>query len=389
MGCPFHKTKRSLWKKIKSLFLFTNVDTINLKAILDATIDAIITINDQKQIISFNRAAERLFGFAKEEVLGKNVNIIIPEPFHNQHDGYIDHYLKTGEKKIIGIGREVIAQTKDGSILPIDLAVSEVSLNQKRFFTGIIRDIRQKKEAEIAKQKNIRMEAEAAAKNEYISILSHELRTPLTAIQGSLGLLSAEQEFSEKTKELLSIAYRNVERLGTIVKDLLDIEKLQAGKLQLESKPIPLIPLVKEAVATFRLIANKKEIVLVDETPSIDIYVFADYTRLIQVCLNLLSNAIKFSPPGEKVAISLQALQNTVRISVEDHGPGIPESLHPKLFTPFFQIVQDNTRPEGVGLGLYTCKKIIAQFGGQIGFTANTGSGTIFYFELPIYTAPA
>lgn len=386
MGCPFFKNNtRSFWHKLKSFFSFTDASTINLQAILDTTIDAIITIDEKKEILSFNKAAERIFGYTKDEVIGRNVNILMPEPFHIEHDGYLDHYFQTGEKKIIGIGREVVALRKDGSVFPIDLAVSEVILDRSRLFTGIIRDITQKKEAEELKQKNIRMEAEVSAKNEYISILSHELRTPMTAIQGSLGLILIEKDFPEKTQDLLSIAYRNAERLGNITKIILDVEKLQSGKLEMELKPTLLVPLVKESIATSQFLARAQKVTLVDELPLMDIWVLSDHNRLIQVCLNLISNAIKFSPSGEKVRVYLKIMGEKVRVSVEDYGPGIAESFQPKLFTPFSQASQGNMKVEGIGLGLHICKKIMDQFGGEIGFTTQEGNGSTFYFELPIY----
>lgn len=385
MDCPFTSRKTSsFWCKLKNFFFFDRVNTSNIKGILDTTIDAIIAINEQKQIIAFNRAAEHIFGYSKDEVFGRNVNMLMPEPFYSQHDSYVDHYLQTGEKRIIGIGREVVAKRKDGSTFPIDLAVTEMVVSARRMFTGIIRDITQKKEAEELKQKNIRMQAEAEAKSEYISILSHELKTPLTAIQGSLGLLLQEKCLAQKSQELLSIAYRNTERLGNIIKAVLDIEKFQEGKIQIDLKNTALVALLKETIATSQFIAEKNDVKLVDQLPLDDVHVLVDDNRLIQVCLNLLSNAIKFSPPGGTVVVSMRTSPGKVCVFVKDSGCGIPEEFHTKMFTPFSQAVGGNRKTEGVGLGLHICKKIIDLFGGSIGFTTEEGKGTTMYFELPL-----
>jgi signal transduction histidine kinase len=310
----------------------------------------------------------------------------MPEPFRSLHDGYVDHYLQTGEKRIIGIGREAIGQRKDGSMFPIDLAVSEVRVNRERFFTGIVRDITQKKDAEALKAQNISMEAASQAKNEYIAVLSHELKTPLTAIRGSLGLLLAENGGAEKSRKLLSIAYRSTERLEGMLKDVLDMEKLQVGKLSMEKGPVSLGPLVKEAMVAVRAAAEAKGITLIDAIPSVQVRVFVDYNRLLQVCLNLLTNAIKFSYPEGKVTVSLEVVQDKVRVSVEDRGVGIPKEFLPKLFLPFSRA---NQREEGTGLGLHICKKIIEQLDGKMGVTTPKGEGSVFYFELPVYTQKA
>jgi signal transduction histidine kinase len=242
-----------------------------------------------------------------------------------------------------------------------------------------------KEEAEALRQKNIRMEAEAKAKSEYISILSHELKTPLTAIQGSLGILLSE-DLPERPKELLSIAYRNTERLGNIIKAVLDVERFQEGKFKIESKIISVVPLLKEAIATSQFLAQKKNIYIIDEVPLDDVCVFSDYNRLFQVCLNLLSNAIKFSYFEGKVTVSMEVTENRVIVYVKDEGCGVPEYFRSQLFMPFSQASQGDMKAEGVGLGLHISKKIIDLFGGKIGCDSIEGQGAIFYFELPKYS---
>ncbi len=355
------------WQKIRTFFSAKNTDANYLKAILDTTIDAIITIDQHKKIEIFNKTAEHVFGFTKEEVVGKDISV-----------------LALDNIPTAGMNIETTAKRKNSSTFSIDIAASKVDTT-KQLFT--IRDITLRKESETLKLQNIRMETEANAKNEYVSILGHELRTPLTSIQGSLGLLLDEKELSAKEKELLSIAYRNAERLGNIIRDVIDIGRLQAGKLKIELNPISLVPLVKEAIAVWRLIANTKGVILVDTIPEIEIIVLVNYDRLIQVCLNMLSNAVKFSHPGQTITISMQPSENNVRISVEDEGIGISEAFRPRLFTAFSQADYGNTKIEGVGLGLHISKRIVEQFGGIIGYVSKKERGTVFYFDLPIYRA--
>lgn len=377
---------RNIFKKAYLLFKRKEAfSSANLQAILDTTVDAIITISEKACILSFNKTAEKMFGYSRQEVIGENVHILMPEPFHSQHDTYIQNYLKTGQKKIIGIGRELVAKRKDGSLFPIDLAVSEICTGSQHVFTGIIRDITERKKAEEEREKNIRMEAEMIAKNEYISILVHELRTPLTAIYSSLELLIEEKEVSFKVGEYLEIANRNAERLVRIVNDVLDVAKIQAGKLKVELGSASLMEIVNEAIVCSKPIADKTGIQLVVLWPAQDITVFTDGSRLVQVLLNLFSNAIKFSPKKGKVTITMGNTSNQAQILVQDQGKGIPEEFYAKIFTPFSQAAISSSHSfGGTGLGLHICKNIMEQLGGEITFSSKKDEGTTFCLHVPI-----
>lgn len=391
MGCPFHRKFPSAWQVIRQWISFSltrksALSVANLQAILDTTVDAIVTIDEHAKILAFNKAAEKMFGYPAREVFGKNVSLLMPEPFHSQHDQYVQHYLDTGIKKIIGIGREVVGQRKGGAVFAIDIAVSEVFTGSKRLFTAIIREITAQKKALEEAAANIRMTAELKAKNEFISILGHELRTLLCAIHGALGLLVAENEQSIKTQELCSIAYRASTRLIGIVNDLLDISKIEAGKLIVTLRPTSITTVVREAVAIAKAMMQNMGITLVADIPSSDLLVLGDESRLLQVMQNLLSNAAKFSPPQGQIVVSLQEIDGKARICVCDQGCGIPAEYHEKIFTPFFQVPHPDTRAVGgTGLGLHLCRSILEQLHGNIAFTTETNQGATFYFELPIY----
>lgn len=388
MGCPFYRSKGSFfWNRLTSLFKKKSntlpLSVENLQAILDNTFDAIVTINTESRIIAFNKAAEHMFGYTKEEALGEPVTILMPEPYHSAHNTYVENYLKTGVKKILGFGREVIAKRKDATEFPIHLAVEEVVTKNGRLFTGVIRDITLQKESEKAQQENMRIAAELKVQNEFIAILSHELRSPLTAIRGALALLLPEQNLSEKCRELITIAYRQVMRLGILIGNILELQKVQHGLLQVELHAVSIKDVVQEAIVSMEVAARAKEVVVRNQSANVEVRVYADYDKLLQVLNNLLSNAIKFSPPKAEVVISIEIVGDHVRVSVHDHGPGFPKKFASKIFTAFAQAeTGDNRSKEGAGLGLAICKSIIEKFQGIIGYYIDANQGTTFYFEL-------
>ena len=391
MGCPFHRNDSGwFWKKIKDLFrrvikepsVFSSK---NLAAILETTVDTIVTINEKSIVLAFNQAAEKTFGYTKEEIIGKSVTLLMPEPFHSQHDSYVQNYIKTGIKKIIGIGREAIGKRKDGSVFPIFISVSEVFTESERLFTAIIQDLTEEKQSEEIVKSNIRLEGEIAAKNEYISILGHELRTPLTAIYGSLSLLNKQSDLLEKVHELVSIAFRNTERLLHVINEVLDVTKIQSGRIKIELAPISISPLIEEAISFSKPFAEQLDVQLVFTPPTFDITILADYDRLIQVMMNILSNAIKFSPQHAKIIITVELMESVLRVAVQDFGKGIPLTFHERIFTPFSQSSSRARVAGGSGLGLYICKLIMEQLHGKIDYTTKENEGTTFFVEIPIY----
>ena len=348
-----------------------------LSAVIDNVVDGIITIGERGAIESFNPAARRIFGYSDEEVLGQNIKMLMPEPYHSEHDGYLDHHITTGEKKIIGIGREVVGRRKDGSTFPMELAVSEVTINDKRYFVGITRDITERKRVE-------------QMQKEFVSTVSHELRTPLTSIQGSLGLIlgGVVGELPEKVKALLTIANNNSERLIHLINEILDMEKVSAGKMQFDYVVTKLIPVIALGVESNKGYGDQLKVhFALDTGPDDGLMVRIDEKRIAQVMSNLLSNAAKYSPPDATVDISIKPSEKSVRISVHDHGKGIPEEFKPKIFGKFSQADSSDTRQKaGTGLGLHITKAIVEQHGGTIGFESGEAAGTTFYVDLPLWS---
>ncbi len=350
-----------------------------MSAILNNVVDGIVTIDKKGTIETFNPAAEMIFGYASYEVIGKNVKCLMPEPYHGEHDGYLQNYHDTGEAKIIGTGREVIGQRKDGSTFPMELAVSAMDVSGVQMFTGIVRDITDRKQADLAKA-------------EFVSTVSHELRTPLTSIKGSLGLIrsGALGALPDKLGSMLNIAYNNSERLVLLINDILDMEKIQAGKMDFHMQAIEVASLLKSAMEANKGYGDEHGVTFGCECFDDTIKVLGDKDRLMQVLSNLMSNAAKFSPEGEQVDLSVARRGDTIRMSVKDSGPGIPEEFRKSIFEKFSQADSSDTRQKGgTGLGLSISKAIVEQHGGSIGFDTVTGKGATFYVDLSEFAEQA
>jgi len=346
-----------------------------LSAIIDTVVDGIVTIDRHGVIHTFNPAAERIFGHPAAEVIGQNVRLLMPEPYRSAHDGYLRNYLHTGKPKVIGLRREVAGQCQDGSTFPMDLAVSEMDINGERMFTGIVRDITERKKIE-------------RLKSEFVATVSHELRTPLTSIHGALGLLVGKHgaALSEKGRHLLEMASRNSERLTLLINDLLDLEKIESGSLNFDFKALDLATLVQQALAASDGYAHRYAVTLRLAEVSPTAVVWGDEHRLLQVLANLLSNAIKYSPQGDEVVVSVTQRAQRYRVSVQDHGRGIPDEFCSRMFQRFAQADSSDTREKGgTGLGLSVSKAIVERLGGVIDYVSELGVGTDFFFELPAW----
>ncbi|MDP4029122.1 MAG: PAS domain S-box protein [Gallionella sp.] len=608
-----------------------------VRSIVENVVDGLITIDERGVVKSFNKAAEGIFGYAAAEVIGNNIRMLMPEPYHSEHDGYLHNYLSTGKKKIIGIGREVAGKRKNGKTFPMDLAVSEMQMADRRVFIGLVRDIterkntveaiarisnfnraiidgaehliittgkdgiiqsfnrsaethlgykaeeligkatpalfhdadevvrrahelrkfgisvepgfevfvvrakqlfggdthewtyirkdgsrfpvvltvtalrdgqgeinaylgiatditeRKKSEDELRKlsraveqspvsvmitnaKGNIeyvnakfseitgytaqevmgrnpriiqsglttamvyqsmwqtilggqqwrgklqnrkksgelfweeiyisairdsegkttnfvavkediteRMKIERM-KNEFISTVSHELRTPLTSIRGALALIAGGVvgELPAAVKPLVDIAHKNSERLILLVNDILDIEKIEAGKMEFTAKPVKLMPLLHQALDGNRAYAEQYKVGYELEGEPPDVMVNVDANRLMQVFANLLSNAAKFSPAGSRVLVAAEHIDQRIRVMVKDNGPGIPDEFKGRIFQKFAQADSSDTRKKGgTGLGLSITKAIVEQMGGSIGFESQPNVQTVFYVEFP------
>lgn len=343
------------------------------KAIVENVVDGIITIDKMGTIKNVNPATAKIFGYSEEEMVGQNVKILMPDPYQSEHDGYLKHHRVTGEERIIGIGREVEGLRKNGEVFPLELAVSAMEINGEEQFTGIVRDITDRKQAEKIKE-------------EFISTVSHELRTPLTSIRGSIGLLTGglAGEFSDKAQQLLSIASNNTERLLMLINDILDLSKIESGKMDFHFDEVNLNNFLNEAIESNKGYASQHNVSFALDTSVSGARIYADAHRLMQVMNNLMSNAAKFSSPGDEILVSAHRHHQQIRISVTDHGSGIPKELEPRIFDKFTQADSSDTRQVGgTGLGLNITKAMVEKHNGRIAFVSELGVGTTFYFDIP------
>ncbi len=346
---------------------------LHQRTVLDTIADAVITINEKGEIESFNPAAELIFGYQAEEIVGENVSMLLPEDERVSHQGYTDNSTLSSPS-VINLRRDLEGRRKDGSQFPLELNVAPIKRAGKRGFVGVLRDITERKRID-------------KMKNEFVSTVSHELRTPLTSIRGSLGLVTggAMGELSGPVSEMLTIASNNTERLLLLINDILDIQKIESGQMAFKFQAMELKPFLEQVVEENSAYGEQFGVSLVINYMVDNAKVFADKDRLKQVMANLLSNAAKFSPEGATVEINVARHHERIRISVTDHGPGIPADFHGKIFEKFTQSDSSDTRQKGgTGLGLSISKIIVEKHGGRIDFVSREGVGTTFFIELPL-----
>ena len=353
------------------------------QAVFSTVVDGIVVIDDRGCIQLFNPAAETIFGYRSGEVLGKNVSLLMPEAARAAHDGYLDRYVQGGEARIIGIGREEQGRRKDGSLFPIELAISETRLGDRHLFTGVVRDISARKRAEeelIAAREAA--EAASRAKSEFLSSMSHELRTPMNAILGFAQLLE-EEALNEQQAESVHEILEAGRHLLDLINDVLDLSSIEAGRISAHLESVPLRPMVENCLATMRSLAAQRNIDLRCEV-SCECHVRVDPRRLRQVLLNLLSNAIKYNREGGRVWVDCEALEDGFsRITVGDSGIGIASEAMARLFQPFERLETVYSGIEGAGIGLALSKRLVEAMQGRIGASSCEGEGSRFWIELP------
>lgn len=476
-----------------------------LEAVLDGIADGVITSDPSGEILTANAATGRILRCDPAALVGRKVRELVPERDRAGHDEYMRR-LDQLPDPLLRAGMETTGLRADGSEFPVELSFSRLNLGGQRVYSGILRDISERKAAEAELQSlslRLRLALESAQlgawdwdvvgnvlvwddqmyalygiareafegayaawlagvhpedrarcdeaiqaalrgekpydlefrvcwpdgairwikadgqvlrnaagqaqrmvginydvtgrkqvermKNEFISTVSHELRTPLTSIRGALGLVidGFAGEVPEQAREMINIAHNNSERLVRLINDILDMEKIEAGKMTLELRPVELRSLLERAVADNAGYASEHQVrfEIRGRVPELQVYV--DHDRMLQVLANLLSNAAKFSPAGETVAVSAVLANGSARISVEDRGPGIPEEFQQRIFGKFAQADSSDTRQKGgTGLGLSITKAIVESHGGTIGFDTSADKGTVFHFDLPVRSAP-
>jgi two-component system sensor kinase FixL len=357
----------------------------HLQSILDTVLDATVVIDPTGIMLSFNASAVRQFGYTPEEAIGQNVSMLMPNPYRDQHDGYLARYLNTGEKRIIGVDRVVVGRRKDGSTFPMKLAVGEMRQGDLVYFTGFIRDLTEREESQ-AMLDQARSELARLARlnelGEMASTLAHELNQPLSAIanyvQGCRRMLDKiDEEHANRMRGALDEAAKQALRAGDIIRHLREF----VTRGETDKGPEDINRLVEEAGALALVGSRERGIKSVFDFGADSSMVVADRVQIQQVLINLMRNAMEAmrdSTNKELIIRTRHVSAEWLRVEVQDTGPGIADEIAPQLFQPFV-----TTKPNGMGIGLSISRRIIESHGGELTVGRNAAGGATFAFSLP------
>jgi len=342
------------------------------RSIVESAVDAIVVIEALGRIEAFNPAAERLFGYGEHEVTGRNVSMLMPSPYHEEHDAYLARYLETGVQKIVGIGREVTGLRRDGTTFPLHLSVGEMTVAGELKFTGIIHDL----SARVRIEEQLREHTALARLGEMAAVIAHEVKNPLAGVRGAIQVIGTRLPREGKDAAIVKEIVTRIDALNGLMQDLL----LFARTPQPNPAPVDLAALVMTTADLLSGDPARKEIEVTvgGSAPSIE----ADADLLKIVFENLLVNGAQAMHGRGTIRVSLSSVDDTCRIAFSDSGPGIPLEVREKIFTPFF-----TTKVRGSGLGLPTAKRLIEAHRGQISIVCPPGGGTTVTIQLPTQSA--
>ena len=351
------------------------------QALLDAAVDAIVVIDERGQIITFNRAAERTFGYAAAHVLGKSVSILMDEPNRSEHGQYVARYVVSGEARIIGKGREVEARRANGDLFPVSLSVGEAVDGDKRRFVGIVRDLSEQRAAEQSARSLELKLAHVGRFNlmgEMAAGIAHEIRNPLASMSGSIQILRQELPLSEDQSQLMNIVLRESERLNETIRSFLSFARPQ---------PLSMTRMdVRTAVSeTARLLQNDAQLAdtheIAVDVPPTEVWFDGDESQIRQIVWNLATNGLRAMPDGGQLRLAARtdAASHEVVIGVHDQGVGIASEDMDGIFQPF-----RGGFARGTGLGLSIVHRIASDYGGEVRVTSEKGRGTSVEVALPV-----
>jgi PAS domain S-box-containing protein len=367
----------------------------HLRATLDTSLDAIVSMDACGNVSEWNHAAERLFGYSREEALGRDMaELIIPPEYRARHRAGLARYLETEQPRVMGSRLELSALRRDGSEFPVELTITRILVDGPPAFTGYLRDISDRRRIEAEREQLLEAERAARAdaeqagriKDEFLATLSHELRTPLSAILGWTHLLRSGIMTPDKLERGLEVIERNSHAQTRIIEDLLEMSRIISGKVRLDVQPVDLSVIIAAAVDSAAPAAAAKDIRLQRIVDPLATAVSGDPNRLQQVVWNLLSNALKFTPKAGRVLVVLERVESHIELSVSDTGQGIAPEFLPHVFDRFRQADSSTTRQHGgLGLGLSIVRQLVEMHGGSVrAASPGEGQGTTVTIALPL-----
>ena len=339
------------------------------RAVIDSAVDGIIVIDSHGRVESFNPAAERLFGYTAAEVLGHNVDMLMPSPYHEEHDTYLARYLATGHAKIIGKGREVEGRRKDGTTFPLHLSVGEITIDGGRRFTGILHDLTSR----VRLEQQLREQAALAKLGEMAAVIAHEVKNPLAAIRGAVQIFGDRLARDGANTQILKEIVVRIDSLDQLMKDLLLFARPPKPRRML-TDVVALVAATAELLSRDPMF-REMEVELAGQ--ALPVSVDAEMLRI--VFQNLLINGAHAMGGRGMLRVGFGTQDSTCEIAFSDAGPGIPENIREKIFLPFF-----TTKSRGSGLGLPTAKRLVEAHHGDISITCPPAGGTTVLVRLPV-----
>jgi len=351
--------------------------------------EAIISANSLGLVLSWNPSAKKIFGYNKREILGKPLSLLVPEKFREAHLAGFRRFCEGGKPTVLGRTVEMVGLRKDGLEFPLDLSLSSWESDGELFFAATMRDITERKESHAALQ-SAKEEADNAnrAKSDFLSSMSHELRTPLNAILGFGQLLqfNPKEPLSKAQNSSVDMIMKGGAHLLELINDILDLAKIESGNVEFSFENIQISTVIEECLPLVSDMAEKRGIdINIEEPDGGGGGILTDFTRIKQVLINLLSNALKYNRDGGSLTIRIEGMPSGMqRISIVDTGHGIPQHLLVDLFKPFSRLGAESTEIEGTGIGLVVCKQLVESMHGKIGVESVEGTGSTFWFEMPL-----